>query len=61
MKKLSNMVFDAGGPFLLIAIIGIPIFLGIVVIAVIVVTIRLIIKANKKKKAEQEESPIKDK
>jgi len=52
MKDLDNYLFDAGGPFLLIVMLGIPALLCIIVVAAVIVTITLIIKAKKKKSAE---------
>ena len=52
MKNLSNMFFDAGGPFLLIIIFGLPILLFIVVGVVIFFTVKFIIKAVKEKKKQ---------
>ena len=54
MKKLNEMVLDAGGPFLLLVIYGIPAVLAIIVITIIVITVMLIIKARKKKQSPKE-------
>jgi len=49
VKKINNIMFDAGGPILLLVLIGIPIALIAAVVIVIIVVIRLIIKARKKR------------
>ncbi len=50
VNQLSNLAFDAGGPFLLIAILGVYVVIGIVVIALVILAIVLILKAIKKNK-----------
>jgi len=52
-EKLSNMIFDAGGPFLLLFLIGIPIILIVFVIGLVVVATILIKRAIDKKKQEK--------
>jgi len=48
-KKINNIMFDAGGPILLLVIIGIPILLIAGIVIIVIVVIRLIIKARKKR------------
>ena len=50
-EKLSSCAFDAGGPILLIAILGVYVFIGIVILALVIlafVLIRKVLKKNKK-------------
>ena len=49
LNNLANMCFDAGGPILLIAILGAYVVFGLIIVAIIVVAIVLIRKALKKK------------
>lgn len=50
IRFMQNSALDAGGPLLLLVIIGVPLLLVALVIGLVVVAITLIIRARKKNK-----------